>query len=111
MKKFDLDKSVASMLKSNAPIIVGLGLLLLSNGAMAQDMGDGLCGFYNKFMGKTLFGITLLSIVGGGLGILFGGEMTDYLKTLAKIVMVVGIMLGAAQLITVAFKAFGGMTC
>lgn len=105
------EQMMARLVKSKVPLLVGLGLLMLSNGAMAQDMGDGLCGFYNKFMGKTLFGITLLAIVGGGLAVLFGGEMTDYLKTLAKIVMVVGIMLGAAQLITVAFRAFGGMTC
>ncbi len=105
------EDTMARLVKSKVPLLVGLGLLMMSNGAMAQDMGDGLCGFYNKFMGKTLFGITLLAIVGGGLAVLFGGEMTDYLKTLAKIVMVVGIMLGAVQLITVAFRAFGGMTC
>ncbi len=105
------EKLAALLTKSRTPICVGLGLLLLSQGAMAEDMGDGLCGFYNKFVGKTLFGVTLLSIVGGGLGTLFGGEMSDFLKILAKIVMVIGVILGGAGVITAAFAAFNSQGC
>lgn len=88
--------------------------LVLHHGAFAQtsdELGGGVCKLVNMLTGKWLFGIAVLSLLGGGAALLFGGEMTDALKLLAKVFTIIGMILGATGLLTFAFAKFSGMSC
>lgn len=91
---------------------LGMGLLMISNGAMAADeMGDGICAVVNLLNGKFLFGFGMLAVLGSGAALLFGGEITDGLKKVATIIAVIGIILAASSLFKLAFSAFASQSC
>ena len=97
-------------------MVVGVGLLLASQGAFAQaaaggELGDGICKLVNVLTGKWLFGFTILATLGAGAALLFGGEITDGLKKIATIISIVGIILATSSLLTMAFSRFGGVAC
>ena len=90
-------------MKKNLFVIlaVAAGLLMVSSGAMAQEvvtgdsMGNSMCKVIEIFTGKYLFAFSVLAVVGAGLALLFGGEITDGLKKIATIIAIVGmIMMG-----------------
>ena len=97
-------------------LAVGVGLLLVSGGAMAQaadgkDLGDGICKLVKVLTGKWLFGFTILATVGAGAALLFGGEITDGLKKIATIITIIGIILSTGSILSFAFSAFAGASC
>lgn len=107
-----LDGMASSNRNFKIALVVGLGLMLMSNGAFAADeMGDGICKVVNLLTGKWLFGFTILATLGAGAGLLFGGEMTDGLKKIATIISVVGLILATSSIMSMAFTAFSGTSC
>lgn len=97
-------------------LVVGVGLLLVSNGALAQsadgsELADGICKVVNVLTGKWLFGFTMLATIGSGAALLFGAEITDGLKKMATIITVVGIIIAMSSLLSMAFTKFSGTTC
>lgn len=92
-------------------VIVAASLALVSMGASADEMGDGICKLVKTLTGKWLFGFTILATLGAGAALLFGAEMTDGLKKLATIISVVGMILAMSTILTAAFTAFGTVSC
>lgn len=88
-------------------IAVGTVLLMQHFGVFAADMGDTLCEVANMLTGKTLMGVLFFAVIGAAMGVLFGGEMTDFLKILAKVVLVVGIVLAFGTIASLIWKAAG----
>ncbi|MDZ4153604.1 TrbC/VirB2 family protein [Methylicorpusculum sp.] len=84
---------------------------LMSTGAYADEMGDGVCKLVNLLTGKWLFGFAILATLGAGAALLFGAEMTDGLKKVATIISVVGMILAMSSILKLAFTAFGGLSC
>lgn len=92
-------------------VSVGVMLLLVSTGASAADeLGDGVCKLVAFLTGKWLFGITLLATAGAGATVMWGAEISDLLKNVAKIITVVGVILGMSSILSMAFTAFS-QTC
>lgn len=90
-----------------AVVIVGVMLLLVSTGASAADeLGDGVCKLVEFLTGKWLFGITLLATVGAGATVMWGAEISDMLKNIAKVITVVGVILGMSSILSLAFASF-----
>lgn len=97
-----------------AALIVGLSLLLVSTGALAQTadpMGEGICKLVALLTGKWLFGFTILATLGAGSALLFGAEISDGLKKLATIITVVGMILAMSSLLSMAFTKFSSAGC
>lgn len=110
MKNIELNRNAVSAGK--VALMVGLGLLLVSNGAFAADaMGDGICAVVKALTGKWLFGFTILATLGAGAALLFGAEITDGLKKIATIITIVGMILGMSSILSMAFSTFGSSAC
>lgn len=92
-------------------VILAASLALVSTGAWADEMGDGICKLVNLLTGKWLFGFTILATLGAGAALLFGAEMTDGLKKVATIISVVGMILAMSSILSLVFSKFGGVTC
>jgi type IV secretory pathway VirB2 component (pilin) len=94
-------------------IAIGMALLMQHFGVFAADMGDPLCDVSNMLTGKTMLGVMFFAVIGGGMGVFFGGEMTDFLKIIAKLILVVGIILAFGQVGSLVWKAAGkgAVTC
>jgi type IV secretory pathway VirB2 component (pilin) len=90
---------------------IALGMLMVSTGASADEMGDGICKLVSILTGKWLFGFSILAILGGGVSVIFGAEMTDGLKKIATIISIIGIILASTSILTFAFSKFNGMAC
>lgn len=90
----------------------GLVLVMVSTGAMAamtaDAMGTGICSLVTILTGKWLLGFAVLAVIGAGVALLFGGEMTDGLKKIATIIAIIGLILAASSILTTVFGAFGG---
>lgn len=104
-----------AILKNRSSVVqvslaVGAALLLVSTGAAADELGDGICRLVTLLTGKWLFGFTILATLGAGAALLFGGEITDGLKKLATIITVVGMILAMASILTMAFSSVAGFS-
>lgn len=75
-------------------------LVMISNQAFAAgvDPGVAICKLFSLLSGKWLFGMGMLAIFGGGAAILFGGEITDGLKKVATIVLVIGLIVASTNI-------------
>ncbi|OCR84615.1 conjugal transfer protein TrbC, partial [Campylobacter fetus subsp. testudinum] len=48
--------------------------------------------------GPVAFTISILAIVGCGIGLVWGGEMSGFIKTLVYIVLVIALVVGATNI-------------
>lgn len=83
-------------------------LLLTSHAALADELGNGLCDVVQIFTGKVMFSITMLATIGAGLAVLFGAELSEFIKKVASIIAIVGIIMILGQLLTKAFPKLVG---
>lgn len=97
--------------KSFIVYAVMVSLMLASQAASADELGKGICDVVNLLTGKWLFGFTLLATLGSGAAVLFGAELSEFLKKIASIISVVGIIMVTGQLLTMAFSKFGSAAC
>lgn len=114
-RKVKMEKK-RGVMASKVAFMFGMALALVSTGAMAamtaDAMGTGICSLVTILTGKWLLGFAVLSVIGAGVALLFGGEMTDGLKKVATIIAIVGLILAASSILTTVFGAFGGAaTC
>ncbi|KAA3682677.1 TrbC/VirB2 family protein (plasmid) [Campylobacter fetus] len=58
--------------------------------------------------GPVAFIISLLAIVAAGVGLVFGGEFSGFIKTLLYIVLVVALIVGAVNFMSI-FGISGGL--
>lgn len=106
--------SFVSNLKKHAPVALAVMLVFAANVAFAADgdeLGDGICKVVNLLTGKWLFGISVLSMIAGGVALLFGAELTDGVKKVVTIVTIVGTMLAFSGILSMAFSRFSGVSC
>lgn len=105
--------NVASF-KKQLPVMVGVLLLMTVNAAFAagaDELGSGICQIVNLLTGKFLFGISVLSMVGGGAALLFGAELTDAVKKMVTVVAIVGMILSFGGILSLAYNAMSGAAC
>lgn len=88
-------------------LAVGATLLAASSCAFAGDpLSDGPCGFYNMLKGRWLFGFALAGIMGVGIAVMYGGELSDMMKKAITIIAVIGIIIGSPAMLTLLFPSF-----
>lgn len=59
--------------------------------------------FVNSISGPFALGISILGIVMCGAGLIFGGEMSAFVRSFAVIILVISIIVGAVSGLTVLF--------
>ena len=104
----------AKTLRKCAPPLVAALLMLTAGAAFAADgseMGEGICRLVNLLTGKWLFGIAVLSMVGGGVALLFGAELTDGVKKMVTIITIVGMILSFGGLLSLAYAQMSSAGC
>jgi type IV secretion system protein VirB2 len=53
-----------------------------------------------SIQGPVAQAIALIAIVAAGAALIFGGDMTGFMRTAVYVVLVIGLIMGAAQLLT-----------
>ena len=111
-------KSWRKELQEWAMAVIYCCLMCVAAPALAQsamgagdELGDGICKVVNILTGKWLFGGAVLATIGGLVGIIFGGEISDGIKKVATIVTILGLCVGIPGILAFAFKKFAGQTC
>ncbi|AMR78034.1 TrbC/VirB2 family protein [Cupriavidus nantongensis] len=100
--------------KKQRNAIVGALLMIAVNVAFAangDELGNGICQIVNLLTGKFLFGISVLSMVGGGSALLFGAELTDGVKKMVTVVAIVGMILSFGGILSLAYNSMSGAAC
>jgi len=83
-----------------------LALLSLPTLALANAAGgglpyeDGLKKLTDSIKGPVAFAISLIGIVAAGAALIFGGEMSGFLRTMIFLVLVIAIIVNASNLIS-----------
>ena len=68
--------------------------------ATAAPWEKGLETLKNSLTGPVAQAIALIAIVAAGAALIFGGDMTGFMRTAVYIVLVLGIIIGAANLLS-----------
>jgi type IV secretory pathway VirB2 component (pilin) len=104
----------ASAFKKHLPAVVGVLLMAAVNVAFAaggDELGGGVCSLVNLLTGKYLFGTAVLAMVGGGVALLFGAELTDGVKKMVTVVTIVGMILSFGGILSMAYSAMSSASC
>ena len=91
-------------------MLLMLLLMLCASQVMASDAGSGGGGsglpwekpiekIVASISGPVAFGISLLGLIGAGAGLIWGGEMSTFMKTLLYVVLVISLIVFAKNLI------------
>jgi type IV secretion system protein VirB2 len=59
--------------------------------------------------GPIALGLALIAIFCSGLGLIFGGEMNDFVKSCVKVVFVVSLLVGGAGVLANLFGVSGAL--
>ncbi|WP_442765600.1 TrbC/VirB2 family protein [Sulfurospirillum cavolei] len=78
---------------------IGLGVAMASTSSQGLPWEDGLTTLKNSITGPVASVISLMAIVASGVGLVFGGEFSGFVKTLLYIVLVVSVIVGAANIL------------
>ena len=78
---------------------IGLGVAMASTSSQGLPWEDGLTTLKNSITGPGASVISLMAIVASGVGLVFGGEFSGFVKTLLYIVLVVSVIVGAANIL------------
>lgn len=89
-------------------LVIGLGTLMASTATQGLPWEDPLTTIKNSITGPVAFGVSVLSIVGAGAGLVFGGEISGFIKTIVYIVLVIAMIVGAVNIMDI-FTAKGMM--
>lgn len=77
---------------SRVLVLVAFALMFFATGAFASSTGlpweDPLTAIVNSIKGPVAFGISVIAIVAAGAGLIFGGEIGGFLKTLIILALV-----------------------
>lgn len=79
-------------------LVLGLGCALASTTGAGLPWESPLQTIQSSLSGPVAFGISLLALIGAGAGLVFGGELSGFIKTLFYIVIVIGVIVGANSL-------------
>ena len=85
-----------------------LAMLILSPELMASTTGlpweDPLTKIVNSIKGPVAFGISVISIVAAGAGLIFGGEIGTFMKSSIILALIISLIVFAVNILS---KAFG----
>lgn len=92
---------------SRVLVLVAFALMFFATGAFASSTGlpweDPLTAIVNSIKGPVAFGISVIAIVAAGAGLIFGGEIGGFLKTLIILALVVSLIVLAVNILTGVF--------
>ncbi|EHP6673977.1 TrbC/VirB2 family protein [Campylobacter jejuni] len=76
-------------------LILGLGYALASTTGAGLPWESPLQTIKQSISGPVAFVISLLAIIAAGAGLVWGGELSGFLKTLIYIVIIIALVVGA----------------
>lgn len=79
-------------------LVLGTGIALASQTGANLPWESPLDNLVDSITGPVAFGISLLAIVGVGAGLIFGGEISGFIKTIAYIVLAIAVVVGGASI-------------
>lgn len=107
MAFFQTQKNVKKILGVALMLFVVAALLLIPDFAHAAGAGGSgmpwespLQKLVDSLTGPVAIGISILCILGAGLALAFGGEITGFVRTMIVIVLVVAVIVFAAGFLT-----------
>ena len=107
MAFFQTQKNVKKILGVALMLFVVAALLLVPDFAHAAGAGGSgmpwespLQKLVDSLTGPVAIGISILCILGAGLALAFGGEITGFVRTMIVIVLVVAVIVFAAGFLT-----------
>ncbi|HEY4292576.1 TrbC/VirB2 family protein [Luteibacter sp.] len=104
MKTPGFMSSIKGMWRWPAAILICTALLALPGLAIADEgplpYEGGLVALQDSFTGTVPFVISLAGIVGCGAMLIFGGEISGFMRTMVFIVLVVAVIVQASTIIT-----------
>jgi type IV secretion system protein VirB2 len=87
-------------------LILGVGIALAATtggGEGAMPWESPLSKIQDSITGPVAMGISLLAIVAAGAGLVFGGEISGFIKTIIYIVLVIALIVAASSIMTNVF--------
>lgn len=98
------------MKKSNSTnlfLVAVIGLVFFAPDVFASSTGlpweDPLSAMVNSIKGPVAFGISVIAIVAAGAGLIFGGEITGFLKTSIILALVISLIVLAVNVLSSVF--------
>ncbi|HIF5677628.1 TrbC/VirB2 family protein [Vibrio parahaemolyticus] len=99
--------------RSGEHLLLGVSVGLCSFAANASSTGlpweSPLERIVDSITGPVAFGASALGIVAASVGLIFGGEMDGFVRTLMMIGLVVAVIVGAVNLLTMLFGVSGAL--
>lgn len=107
IKFFQTQKNLKKILGMTLMLFAVVTMLFLPDLAHAASAGGGgmpwespLQKLVDSLTGPVAIGISILCILGAGLALAFGGEITGFVRTMIVIVLVVAVIVFAAGFLT-----------
>jgi type IV secretion system protein VirB2 len=83
--------------------LAGIAYASSAPGAGALPWESALSKVMESITGPVAIGISLVAIVAAGAGLIFGGDMQGFMRTACYICLVVAVLVGAANLLSILF--------
>ena len=96
-------------------IVLGLMLLLspevfaANSGGSALPWESSLSKLVDSVKGPVAFGISVVAIVGAGVGLIMGQEISAFLKVSLMLSLVIAIIVGAVNILSTLFGVAGAL--
>lgn len=95
-----------------SPLLLLFVLLMLAAPAFAGGGGglpweSPLTMISNSLTGPVAFVVSLLCLLGAGVGLAFGGQMNDFLRTILIVVLVIALLVSGGNILQLLFGASG----
>lgn len=88
-------------------LLAMFGLLVLAPDVFASSTGlpweDPLSAMVDSIKGPVAFGISVIAIVAAGAGLIFGGEISGFLKTSIILALVISLIVLAVNVLSSVF--------
>ncbi len=82
-------------------LVLGLGFAVASTTGAGLPWESPLQTIKASITGPVAFVISILSLVSAGAGLLWGGELSGFIKVLCYIVIVISLIVGAANFMNI----------
>lgn len=85
--------------------ILFVGTSVFADGLSASGAGDlpwegAMSKLTASIKGPVAFGISLVAIIGAGIGLIFGGEISGFLKASLILALVIGLIVSASNVLS-----------
>lgn len=81
-------------------LLLAMPGVALASGAADLPYEDGLKKLMESLSGPVAVSISIIGIVAAGAMLIFGGDMTGFMRSIAFLVLVIGITVGATNILT-----------